>query len=111
MKEIATQESGGVRVVLLSETGDLAQGDNRFHIAFRSAGTGQPVEVGAVSISSSMSMPGMPPMVAPIELEPAGEPGQYALKGTFGMSGAWQFEIRWSGAPGQGSVSFSANVR
>jgi hypothetical protein len=110
MKEIAAHDAGSLRVVLLSPGGDLAQGDNQFRIAFRTPG-GEPVDVGSVTLSSSMAMPGMTPMVAPVELAPTRETGQYAVKGRFGMSGAWQFEVRWSGAAGQGSASFSVNVR
>lgn len=110
LKEIAAQDVGSLRVVLLSPGGDLAQGDNQFRIAFRTA-AGEPVDVGSVSMSSSMAMPGMAPMVAPIELAPAGQTGQYVVKGTFAMSGAWRFEVRWNGAAGQGSASFDVNVR
>ena len=62
-------------------------------------------------MSSAMAMPGMAPMTAPIELEPAGTKGQYAAKGDFAMSGAWKFEVRWDGPAGKGSASFNTNVR
>ncbi len=52
-----------------------------------------------------MAMPGMAPMTAPIELEPAGSLGQYVAKGDFPMSGAWKFEVRWDGPAGRGSTS------
>ena len=111
MKEVASQNAGSVRVALLSESGDLIQGKNRFRMVFRSATGDQPVDAGSVTVSSSMLMPGMAPMVAPMELEPAGETGQYSLTGSFSMSGAWQFEVRWDGPAGRGSTSFNVNVR
>ena len=105
------QRAKDLTIVLLNEKGDLAMGRNRFIIAFRSASDNQPVDVGTVTVGSSMAMPGMAPMTAPIELEPAGTPGQYVAKGDFPMSGAWKFDVRWNGPAGSGSASFNTNVR
>ena len=110
-KEIESHQAKDLIISLLNEKGELAQGQNRFVIAFRSAGNNQPVDVGKVIVGSSMTMPGMAPMTAPIELESAGETGKYLAKGDFLMSGAWRFELRWDGPAGQGSTSFNSNVR
>ena len=110
-KEIQTERTKDLAITLMSETGELAMGQNRFIVAFRSASTNQPVEAGTVTVGSSMAMPGMAPMTAPIELEPAGAKGQYAAKGDFAMSGAWKFEVRWDGPAGKGSATFNTNVR
>jgi len=110
-KEIQTERTKDLAISLMSEKGELAMGQNRFIVAFRSTSNNQPVDVGAVTVGSSMAMPGMAPMTAPIELEPAGSPGQYAAKGDFAMSGAWKFEVRWDGPAGKGSVTFNTNVR
>jgi len=110
-KEIQTRLAKDLTIALLSEKGELAMGQNRFIIAFRSASTKQPVDVGTVIVGSSMAMPGMAPMTAPIELEPAGTTGQYLAKGDFAMSGAWKFEVRWNGPAGTGTTSFNTNVR
>ena len=110
-KEIQTERTKDLAITLMSEKGELAMGQNRFIVAFRSASTNQPVDVGTVTMSSAMAMPGMAPMTAPIELEPAGTKGQYAAKGDFAMSGAWKFEVRWDGPAGKGSASFNTNVR
>jgi hypothetical protein len=109
-RDIETREVGDLVVALQSENGELVRGQNRFVLAFRSA-SGQPLDVGSVTVSASMTMPGMAPMVAPIELRPAGRAGAYALTGDFAMSGAWKFDVRWDGPAGQGSTSFSASVR
>ncbi len=111
LKEIESQKSNDIVVSLLNDKDDLAKGQNSFVIAFRSASTAKPVDVGRVYVSSTMAMPGMPVMSASIELQPAKETGQYLAKGDFSMSGAWRFEIRWDGPAGQGNVSFSRNVR
>lgn len=110
-KEIQTERTKDLAISLMSEKGELAMGQNRFIIAFRSVANNQPVDAGSVTVSSSMAMPGMAPMTAPIELEPAGTTGQYAVKGDFAMSGAWKFEIRWDGPAGKGSATFNTNVR
>ncbi len=110
-KEIETQHTKDLIISLLNEKGELAMGQNRFIIAFRSAGNNQPADVGTVTVGSSMAMPGMAPMTAPIELETAGTPGQYLAKGDFAMSGTWKFEVRWTGPAGTGTTSFHANVR
>lgn len=110
-KEIQTERTKDIAISLLSEKGELAMGKNRFIVAFRSTATNQPVDAGTVTVGSSMAMPGMTPMTAPIELEPAVATGQYAAKGEFAMSGAWKFEVRWDGPAGKGSATFSTNVR
>ena len=110
-KEIQTERTKDLAISLMSEKGELAMGQNRFTVAFRSTSNNQPVDVGTVTVGSSMAMPGMAPMTAPIELEAAGTPGQYAAKGDFAMSGAWKFEVRWDGPAGKGSATFNTNVR
>jgi hypothetical protein len=110
-KQIESHKAGDVVISLSNEKGELAQGQNSFVIAFRSANNNQPVDAGKVTVEASMSMPGMAPMTAPIELEPMGETGKYAVKGDFGMSGSWRFEVRWDGPAGRGSTSFNSNVR
>ena len=75
------------------------------------AADNQPADVGTVVVSASMAMPGMAPMTAPIELEPAGGKGNYVAKGDFAMSGSFRFEVRWDGPAGKGSTSFNSNVR
>jgi hypothetical protein len=110
-KEIESHRAQDLVIALQSESGELARGQNRFVVAFRSAANNQPVDVGTVTVGSSMAMPGMAPMVAAIELQPTGETGKYALKGDFAMSGAWEFEVRWDGPAGRGSTSFRTNVR
>ena len=109
-KEIQTVRTPDMVIALLNEKGEMAMGQNRFVIAFRSANN-QPIDVGSVTVGSSMAMPGMAPMTAPIELEPAGSTGHYAAKGDFAMSGSWKLEVRWDGPAGRGAASFNTNVR
>jgi hypothetical protein len=110
-KEIESHNAGDVVISLANEKGELAQGQNSFVIAFRSASKNEPIDPGKVTVESSMAMPGMAPMTAPIEIESTGKTGQYVVKGDFDMSGSWHFEVRWDGSSGQGSTSFNSNVR
>lgn len=109
-KVIESHKANGLTVSLVNEKGELTQGQNQFVVWFQSA-DGKFLDAGRVTMTSSMAMPGMPPMTAPIELEPAGETGKYAVRGEFQMSGVWMCELRWDGPAGQGSTSFSVSVR
>jgi len=111
LKEIESYKAGGLVVSLLSEKGELSQGQNSFVVAFHPPGAKQAVDVGAVTLGSSMSMPGMAPMTAPIELTPTGEPGKFTATGEFPMSGSWLFDLRWNGPGGQGNTTFHTSVR
>jgi len=108
---IETHKAGDLTITLLNDKGDLTQGQNNFIVEFKSATTRQPVDVGRVFISSTMSMPGMAPMSAGIELAPAGKSGKYRAKGDFAMSGSWRFTIQWEGPAGKGNTVFSQSVR
>jgi len=110
-KEIESHTAGDMVITLSNEKGELAQGQNTFVIAFRSASTNQPVDAGTIMLSASMAMPGMAPMVAPIEIAPAGKPGQYVVKADFGMSGSFGVDVRWDGPGSRGSTSFHSSVR
>jgi len=110
-KEIESHTAGDTVITLSNEKGELAQGQNTFVIAFHSASTKQPVDAGTIMLSASMAMPGMAPMVAPIEISPAGKPGQYVIKADFGMSGSFAVDVRWDGPGGRGSTSFHSSVR
>src|SRR5437660_12707201 len=82
-KIIETHRAGDLAISLLNDSGDLTQGRNNFIIEFKSASSGQPVDVGRVFSSSTMSMPGMAPLSAGLELTPAGEVGRYRAKSDF----------------------------
>ena len=110
-KEIESHTAGDMVITLSNEKGELAQGQNAFVIEFRSTSTKQPVDVGTITLSASMAMPGMAPMVAPIEISPSGKPGRYVVKADFGMSGSFAVDVRWDGPVGRGSTSFHSSVR
>ena len=111
MKAIQTVKAKDLTITLLSSLGELKQGENNFVLEFRSAANNQPVDVGRVAIASTMSMPGMAPMSAGVELEPAGQIGRYQAKAGFAMSAAWRFSVQWDGPAGKGSTTFNTDVR
>lgn len=111
LKPIATRNAKDLVVTLSSESGQWTQGNNSFVLEFTSAKTKQPVDVGKVTLSTSMTMPGMAPMVAGATLSPDNTPGRYTGTINFKDGGARQVTVRWDGPAGKGSTKFSVPVR
>jgi len=111
MKVIQTHKAKNIVVTLLSESGQWTQGKNSFVLEFTSAGTKQPVDVGKVTMSTSMPMPGMAPMLAGATLTPDKTPGRYLGTISFPDSGARQVTVAWDGTAGKDSAKFSVPVR
>jgi len=110
MKPIYTQKTKDVTVTLQSESGQWKEGKNEFVLEFTSAQDKQPVDVGKVSLNTSMAMPGMAPMVTGASLTSEG-PGRYRGAINFADRGARQVTVTWDGPAGQGSTKFSVSVR
>lgn len=111
LKAIQTQKTKDIVVTLLSESGQWTQGKNTFVVEFTAASTKQPVDVGKATLSTSMAMPGMSPMLAGATLSPDKTPGRYLGAISFPDSGARQVTVTWDGPAGKGSTQFSASVR
>jgi hypothetical protein len=111
MQVMHTQKAKDMVVTLLSESGQWKQGKNSFVLAFSSADTKQPVDVGKVTLSTSMPMPGMAPMLAGATLTADKTPGRYLGTVSFPDSGARQVTVAWDGPAGKGSTQFSVPVR
>jgi len=111
LKVIQTHKAKDMAVTLLSESGQWKQGKNTFVLEFTSAATRQPVDVGKVTLSTSMAMPGMAPMLAGATLSPDKGPGRYVGTISFPDSGARQVTVAWDGPAGKGSTQFSVSVR
>jgi hypothetical protein len=110
LKPIKTQKARDLNVRLLSESGQWKQGKNAFVLEFTSAKDSKPVDVGKVSLNTSMPMPGMAPMLAGATLEPDG-PGRYRGAISFPDSGDRQVTVAWDGPAGKGSTKFTVPVR
>ncbi len=111
LKVMQTQKTKDVVVTLLSESGQWTQGKNAFVLEFTATATKQPVDVGKVTLSASMVMPGMAPMLAGATLTPEKGPGRYAGTISFLDSGTRQVTVAWDGPAGKGSTQFSVPVR
>ena len=111
LKVIQTHKVKDMAVTLLSESGQWTKGKNTFALEFASAATKQPVDVGKVTLSTSMAMPGMAPMLAGATLSPDKGPGRYLGTIDFPDSGARQVTVAWDGPAGKGSTQFSVPVR
>ena len=111
LKPVHTQKAKDVVVTILSESGQWTKGKNAFTLEFARAVDKQPVDVGKVSLSTSMAMPGMAPMIAGATLTPDKTPGRYLGTISFADGGARQVTVTWDGPAGKGSVRFSVNVR
>src|SRR5262245_42889183 len=111
MKVIQTHKAKNIVVTLLSESGQWTQGKNSFVLELTSADAKQPVDVGNVTLSTSMPMPGMAPMLVGATLTPDKTPGRYLGTISFPDSGARQVTVAWDGPAGMDSAKFSVPVR
>ena len=64
LKTIQTHKTKEVVITLRSEAGQWTQGKNAFVLEFTAVENSQPMDVGKVTLSTSMPMPGMAPMLA-----------------------------------------------
>ena len=111
LKVIKSQKTKDVSVSVLSESGQWKIGKNEFVVAFTSAKDNSAVDVGKVTLNTSMPMPGMSPMIAGATLSPDKAPGRYAGTISFPDGGARQVTVSWDGPGGKGSAKFSVPVR
>ena len=108
LKAVKTQKAKELSVSVLTESGQWKVGKNEFVLAFTK--DGKPVDVGKVTLNTSMSMPGMPPMLAGATLQPD-TAGQYRGTISFPDKGDRQVAVTWDGPAGKGSTKFSVPVR
>jgi hypothetical protein len=86
-------------------------GQERVRLEFTSAKDKQPIDAGKVTLSTSMPMPGMAPMIAGATVVPDKTPGRYLGTIQFPDSGARQVTVNWDGPAGKGSTKSSVPVR
>lgn len=110
LKVMQTQKTKDAVVTLKSETGQWKPGKNAFVLEFTSP-SGQPLDVGKVTLSASMAMPSMAPMVTGATLSPDKAPGRYLGTIDFPDTGTRQVTVTWDGPAAKGSARFSVPVR
>ena len=109
LQELQRGDAGDVTVVLLSPRDAIHHGTDDFILEFRSRASGQLVDVGDVSGSATMPMPGSP-MFGSIDIKRTSVAGRYAGEGQFEMAGTWRITIEWRTADGRGAIAFSGRV-
>ena len=109
-KAIHTQKTTDAVITLKSETGQWKQGPNKFVLELTTL-SGQPLDAGKVTVSTSMTMPGMGPMIAGATLTLDKAPGRYLGTISFPDSGVRQVTVSWDGPGGKGSARFPVPVR
>jgi len=97
-------------VVLLSDDGTLTHGKDALTVEFRSASSGDLVDVGAVKGAATMPMAGLPSMMGSVFLERSGTPGRYTVDTDLSMSGGWDLTIEWDGAAGRSRAALAVTV-
>ena len=110
LKPIHVQKTKDAVVTLKSESGQWTPGKNRFVLEITSP-SGQPLDAGMVAVSTSMTMPGMAPMITGATLSPNKAPGRYTGTIDFPDGGTRQVTLTWDGPAGKGSTKFSIPVR
>ncbi|HEY7518489.1 MAG TPA: FixH family protein [Methylomirabilota bacterium] len=109
LKPVKTQKAKDMTVTVMNEAGQWKVGKNDFVLAFTK--DGKAVDVGKVTLNTSMPMPGMSPMLAGARLEADKTPGQYRGTISFPDNGDRQVTVTWDGPAGKGSTKFSVPVR
>lgn len=110
LKPIHTQKTKDAMITLKSESGQWRQGPNPFVLEITTP-DGKPLDAGKASLSTSMSMPGMAPMIAGATLSPDKIPGRYTGTISFPDRGTRQVTVTWNGPGGKGSTKFAVPVR
>ena len=110
LKPIQTQKTKDAVITLANEAGQLKVGKNTFVLTFTDA-AGKPIDAGTVTFETTMTMPGMAPMLAGATLARDSTPGRYLGTITFSDAGARQVNLRWDGPAGKGTARFSVPVR
>ena len=111
LKLIQSHKTKDVMITLLSESGQWSKGKNSFVLEFTSPTTKQPLDMGKVTLNTSMAMPGMAPMAGDATFTPDKAPGRYLGTIDFSDTGTRQVTLSWGGPAGRGTTKFSVPVR
>jgi hypothetical protein len=110
-KVIKTTKAGDVTVALMSDTGDLKNGENDLLLTFADA-SGNPVDVGAASLTFHMpAMGAMAEMNNRSTLTTTDAPGKYRAQVNIEMPGTWEARIAYEGPRGKGQTTMSVQAK
>ncbi len=107
---VLASKVGPYRIEVTARQSQLAVGENAIHIGVVDAGTGQPVDVGAVILQLNMEMPGMT-MQANAVLHKGDRPGDYTGVIRPGMGGDWIAHLGYDGPHGKEQKAATITVR
>lgn len=110
LTELQRGRSGDIEVVLLAPTDALKQTRNYCTLQFRTGSDQHLVDVGTVTVRTTMTMEGQPMDGVVTDVKHVGR-GQYEVQMVMAMAGTWGIRIDWNGAAGQGSATLTAVVR
>lgn len=104
----ATQD---IQIQLVSpDNKAVAMGDAQLVIEVKDA-QGQPLDVKDLEMSASMPMKNMAPMSAPVEVQPAGEPGRFKADTYLSMKGDWTITAQVKDPKNKGKQEFTVKVQ
>ena len=104
----ATQD---IQIQLVSpDNNAVAMGDAQLVIEVKDA-QGQPLDVKNLEMSASMPMKNMAPMSAPVEVQPAGEPGRFKADTYLSMKGDWTITAQVKDPKNKGKQEFTVKVQ
>lgn len=111
-KVIKTAPAGNnLTVALATNDGPLKHGDSEFMLTF-SDSSGNPVDVGAVSLTFHMPQMGtMAEMNDTATFTTTETPGVYLGKANIEVGGEWQVRITYDGPKGRGQATFSVTAQ
>ena len=110
LHELQRVHVGEIDVLLLAPTTALAQTRNFCTFEFRTGTDDHPVDVGTVTVRTTMSMEGQP-MDGYVTDVKRVDTGRYEVQMVLAMSGSWQISVGWEVAAGRGTATFAAVVR
>jgi hypothetical protein len=108
---IKSTKIDGLTVSLLSDSGELKNGENDLVLSFTDA-SGNPVEINAASLNFHMpAMGSMPEMNGGATLTTTDMPGRFRAKTSIEMAGTWEAQIRYQGPNATGQTSMTVNAK
>src|SRR5437879_13230774 len=108
---IKTVTVGNLTATLSNSTGQLKLGDQEVMLDFTDS-SGQPVDVGAVSLNFHMPQMGsMAEMNDATSFTTTGTPGVYRGKVNIEVAGEWQGQLAYEGPAGSGKTTITVTAR
>ncbi|MEK6302725.1 MAG: FixH family protein [Acidobacteriota bacterium] len=108
---IKSTKSGDLTVTLASSTGEVKNGENELIVSFTD-GSGNPVDVGAASLTFHMAAMGtMAEMNDRATLTTTDTPGKYHARVEIGMVSTWEAVVVYEGPRGSGQMRMTVNVK